>query len=73
RAGAKTYPGSVTLPDGGRIELGGVVWSESEPRALLNDRVLGVGAYVEGYSVLRIEEDRVVLEKDGATLTLTVR
>ncbi|HTY42816.1 MAG TPA: hypothetical protein VMH79_13155 [Thermoanaerobaculia bacterium] len=71
--GGKTYAGGVTLPDGGKIELGGIVWSESEPRALLNDRVLGIGAYVEGYVLVRIEEDRVVLDKDGATLTLTVR
>lgn len=72
-AGPRTYPGSVTLPGGEKIELGGIAWSEEEPRALLNDRIVGVGGYVDGYSVSKIETDRVVLEKDGATIVLTVR
>jgi len=72
RAG-RTYPSVASLPNGVRIELGGIVWSETEPRALLNERVLGVGSYVEGWSVQTIEEDRVVLEKDGATITITVK
>ncbi len=72
-ANGRSYAGAVTLPGGERIELGGIVWSETEPRALLNDRVLGVGAYVEGFHVTRIEEDRVELEKDGVTISITVK
>ena len=69
----KTYPGSVTLAEGARIELGGIVWSETEPRALLNDRILGVGAYVEGFMVASIETDRVELRKDSLTIFLSVQ
>ena len=29
----RTYAGAVSLPDGARVELGGIVWSEAEPRA----------------------------------------
>jgi hypothetical protein len=72
-AGPRTYAGSVALPGGEKIELGGIAWSEEEPRALLNDRIVGVGGYVDGYSVSKIETDRVVLEKDGATIVLTVK
>ena len=72
-SGGRTYAGSATVPGGARIELGGIVWSETEPRALVNDRILGVGSYVEGWSIKTIEEDRVVLEKDGATITITVK
>ena len=72
-ANGKTYAGSVTLPGGDRIELGGIVWSETEPRALLNDHVLGRDSYVEGYRVAKIEEDRVALEKDGVTIYVTVK
>lgn len=72
-ADGKTYAGTVPLPGGEKIELGGIVWSETEPRALLNDRVLGVDSYVEGYRVIKIEEDRVELEKDGLTIYVTVR
>jgi hypothetical protein len=69
----KTYSGSVTLPEGARIELGGIVWSETEPRALLNDRILGVGAYVEGFTVGSIETERVELRKDDLTIFLSVK
>ncbi len=70
---SRIYAGSVTLAGGEKIELGGIAWSEEEPRALLNDRIVGVGGYVDGYSVSKIETDRVVLEKDGATIVLTVK
>jgi hypothetical protein len=72
-AAGKSYKGKVALPDGGSLELGGIVWSEADPRALINDRVVGVGAYVQGYTIERIEEDRVVMEKDGKRITITVR
>lgn len=69
----RSYAGGVTLPGGDKIELGGIAWSETEPRALLNDRIVAVGGYVDGYSVSRIETDRVELVKDGVTIVLTVR
>ena len=72
-ADGRTYAGSVTLPGGAKIELGGIVWSETEPRALLNDRIAAVGAYIEGYSLTKIEENRVALEKDGVTIYVSVK
>jgi hypothetical protein len=72
-ANGRTYAGSVPLPNGEKIELGGIVWSETEPRALLNDRVLGTDSYVEGFRVVKIEEDRVALEKDGVTIYVSVK
>jgi hypothetical protein len=69
----KTYAGSVALPEGARVELGGIVWSETEPRALLNDRILGVGGYVEGFRVESIETERVALRKDELTIFLSVK
>jgi hypothetical protein len=69
----KTYAGAASLPGGAKIELGGIVWSEAEPRALLNDRVAAVGAYVEGFTLTRIEQDRVALEKDGVTIFISVK
>jgi hypothetical protein len=72
-ANGRTYAGFVPLPNGEKIELGGIVWSETEPRALLNDRVLGTDSYVEGFRVVKIEEDRVALEKDGVTIYVSVK
>ena len=68
----RTYSGAVELPEGARIELGGIVWSETEPRALLNDRIVAVGAYVEGFTVAGIETGRVELRKDNLTIFLSV-
>ncbi len=72
-AGERNYVGAVALPGGTRIELGGIAWSEDEPRALLNDRIVGTGAYVEGFTVSKIEENRVVLEKDGTTISISLK
>lgn len=72
-ADGRSYAVAVNLPGGGRIELGGIVWSEDAPRALLNDRIVGVDAYVEGFTVSKIEESRVALVRDGVTIYLTLK
>ena len=72
-ANGKTYAGAVTLPGGAKIELGGIVWSQTEPRALLNDRIAAVGAFIEGFSLTKIDENRVALEKDGVTIYISVK
>ena len=69
----QTYTGLVVLPDGTRIELGGIVWSEEEPRALLNDRIVATDAYVGGFTVARIEENRVALVREGMTIYIKVK
>jgi len=61
----RTYIGSVTLPGGTRIELGGIVSSESNATALVNGKIVGAGAYVDGFTVVRIEEDRVELRNSS--------
>ncbi len=72
-ADGRTYVGAVDLPGGGRIELGGIVWSEEEPRALLNDRIVATDAYVEGFTVSKIEEGRVELVRDALTIYLSLK
>ena len=72
-ADGKTYAGSVALPGGAKIELGGIVWSETEPRALLNDRIAARGRARRGLQLTKIEENRVALEKDGVTIYISVK
>jgi hypothetical protein len=69
----RTYVGIVHLPDGAKIELGGIVWSEEEPRALLNERIVAPDGYVAGFTVSKIEENRVVLVRDGMTIYLALK
>jgi hypothetical protein len=72
-ASGKTYTGSVALPGGGRLELGGIVYSETNATAVINGRILGEGASIEGFTVARIEESRVTLSGNSVTFYLSVR
>lgn len=72
-ADGKTYAGEVNVPDGGKIELGGIVFSESNPVALINDRVLPPGAVVEEFTIVSIKPDRVELNGRGVTIFVTLK
>ena len=72
-ASGRTYTGSVALPAGGKLELEGIVYSETNATAVINGRILGEGASVEGFTVTRIEENRVTLSGSGLTFYLAVR
>ncbi len=68
----RTYTGTANLPSG-RLQLEGIVYSEASPTALINGRVVAPGGYVEGYTVLRIERDRVELKDEHETIILTLK
>ena len=72
-ADGRTYLGEVTLPGGPKIELGGIVFSESNPVALINGRVLGPGAVVEEFTIISILPDRVGLKGRGVTIFLALK
>jgi len=72
-ADAKTYVGEVTVPEGAKIELGGIVFSESNPVALINGKVLGPGAVVEEFTIVSIQPDRVELRGRGMTMFLALK
>ncbi len=69
----KTYVGEVTLPGGERIELGGIVFSETNPVALINGRVIGAGRVVGGFTVAEIQPDRVKLEGEDGTIWIRLK
>ena len=72
-ADGKTYVGEATVPDGAKIELGGIVFSETNPVALINGKVLGVGAVVEEFTIVSIQPDRVELRGRGVTMVLALK
>jgi hypothetical protein len=61
------------LGDGGEIRLGGIAWSEVAPLAYLNGQLLGPGESVAGWRVVRIERQRVLLERSGESLRISLR
>jgi hypothetical protein len=69
----RTFVGALVAPNGARVELGGIVYSETNASALLNGRILPVGAVVEGMTISAIHEDRVELSAEGLTVHLTLR
>jgi hypothetical protein len=72
-AEGKTYVGEITVPDGGKIELGGIAYSEVNPVALINGQVLGPGAVVEEFMIVSIQPDRVELRGRGMTVFLALK
>ncbi len=70
---AESFVQQVTLPGGGAIELGGIAWSETGPFALINGRVVGPGAVIEGFTVERIRPGHVVLSGDGRRIQLSLQ
>jgi hypothetical protein len=62
-----------TAPDGAKIELGGIVFSETNPVALINGKVLGPGATVEEFTIVSIQPDRVELRGRGITMFLALK
>lgn len=69
----KTYAGEVTLPDGPKIALEGIVFSETNPVALINGKVLPPGGVVEEFTIVSIKPDRVELNGRGVTIFVTLK
>lgn len=61
---ARVAIGQAQLPGGQILDLGGIAWSESDPYALINGQVIGVGELIRSYRVKSITPDEVILEKD---------
>lgn len=72
-AESRTYVAEAPLPGGGKIELGGIVFSEANPTALINGRVVAPGGFVEGFEVVRILPDRVELAGNGVTISIALK
>lgn len=71
--GSGDYLRQVELEDGAKLELGGIVYSEAAPFAYLNGRLVGVGEFVEGFRIDRIERERVFLSGDAGSLSLRLK
>lgn len=63
----------AALPGGGEIRLGGIAWSSVAPLAYLNEKLVGVGEFVAGWRVERIERERVVLAGERGRIVIALR
>jgi hypothetical protein len=69
----RIYAGELTLPDGPKIALEGIVFSETNPVALINGKVLPPGGVVEEFTIVSIKPDRVELNGRGVTIVVTLK
>jgi hypothetical protein len=69
----RTYAGEVALPGGPKIALEGIVFSETNPVALINGKVLPPGGVVEEFTIVSIKPDRVELKGRGVTIFVTLK
>jgi len=52
------------------LKLGGILWDDTSPAALINNKVVHGSDMVSGFKVLRIGREDVSLQKRGETYTL---
>ena len=69
----KEYVRRVDFPDGSKLELGGIAYSETAPFAYMNGRLLKIGEAIAGYTWVAVERDRVVVRGVAGELTLRLK
>jgi len=67
RSGIVLIPRKIDVTN---MSLGGIIYSEKESIAIINDEVVKTGETIGDYRVVAIEENEVVLEKDDQAFTL---
>ncbi|MGH9318003.1 MAG: hypothetical protein ACRD1P_12965 [Thermoanaerobaculia bacterium] len=69
----RIFIGQFSTPSARKIELGGIAYSETHPVALINGRVVEIGAVIEGFTVAEIQPDRVKLEAEHETIWIRLK
>ncbi|MCM8784381.1 MAG: hypothetical protein NC818_06400 [Candidatus Omnitrophica bacterium] len=54
------------------LHLSAIVWDKIQPLAIINNQVLGVGEVYENFKIISIEKEKVVVNKEGETVELTI-
>jgi len=65
----ETGSGSNTSP---RWVLSGILYSDTNPSAVINKKVVRSGETVDGATVVEIDRQQVILDKDGLQFNLTM-
>lgn len=62
-----------TINQIGQLVVKGIVFSEDKPSAIISDRIVAEGEEILGVTVVKIQKESVVFEKDGETWTQPVQ
>ncbi|MGH9442881.1 MAG: hypothetical protein ACRD16_11465 [Thermoanaerobaculia bacterium] len=71
--GRNTFVRTATLPGGETIELGGIVFSEGTPVALINGKIVAPGGAVGDYTVVQIRPEKVDFSGNGLSFSILLR
>ncbi len=55
-----------------KLTLSGIIWDDKEPKALINDVVVGIGDKIDENTVVEIEQNRVILNDGTEDIVLTL-
>lgn len=72
-ASPRPAPGEASGPDFSTLRLQGIFYRIKDPSVLLNRRTLYEGDEMDGFRVIEIRRQSVVMEKDGQRGTITMR
>lgn len=68
-----TFPqADASTASAGPARLQGILWGVETPRAIVNDRIVGVGESVDGIHIVAITADGVVVEYQGQRAVLRI-
>ena len=70
---SKSYVREVPIPGGGTLTLNGIAFSADSPIAVLDNRVVGPGEIVQGFTVVEIQSNRVKLEGHGTVVYVSLK
>ncbi|MFO8053289.1 MAG: general secretion pathway protein GspB [Candidatus Omnitrophota bacterium] len=67
--------GKILIPkkiDVDNLSLEGIIYSKNDPVVAINGEILGEGQQIGEFRILKIEEKKVILEKDNKKHSLTL-
>jgi hypothetical protein len=67
---AKVYVAELPVPGDEPVKLNGIAFSQDQPVAVLDGRVMGPGETIKGFTIISIESGRVKLQGHGTTVYL---
>ena len=69
----KSFLKKVRMPGGANLELSGIAWSDVHPVAVISGSIVGVGDFVDGFKVVKIEPNSVELQGEDSTFSIRLR
>lgn len=64
----KQAQGSLSGPS-----LEGIVWDSRSPTAVINNKIVGLGGQIKGYTVVDIQKDRVILNDNVRNIKIPLK